>query len=666
MRAGIGKKILSYLVLVVLLASLLLVLALRFCLTPWLESYANTRLAERSGELRIESVDWSFAGLELRVAGYSEPGLELTGAAVRIPWRGWTTRGRPERVELVLESLRIETDALTAADDAPVPPGVGTADPAAFLADRLGPLASALFEVPVGQLSLRCEQLVIEAGGWRERLRVEGGFESIGEEWARAVIRIEGEWWQSRVEAEALSEPLRLGLNYDATLPDTDAAAKRIEELTREVLPSGWDLFPVPFDEGEALAVFSGYLRWTETDARAVRMASLLNLGGLEGYLPQGDFLIGGFSAGLAINGRSAPKLVATAPLETLFLNGWETGSGGLELSVEEERGKVRLRIGEALSADLELEPVTMGPPGRLRVSGTLEPGEGAGELLAALYPDAGGWTLEGNLRPRLDLDLGGDRPRIRDFALAGDFETISKPGQLEGSGAEFSFNTEGRGAASFRLRSLTAGGLTIRDLRLAGERTAENALRVEELSARTLGGGLRAGGFSVTRGGAVVPDSITVRLSSIETSELAAIVPQFRGEVRGRISGELRVGWAGEPVLLGGRLDLDESQPDGEARLSYPVDGLLTRGIDPKSASYVQYRRAELALENLGLKRFQLEFFPADDRRRPVRLNFFGESRQADLVVPIDFTLNVNAEESERLLSLLQAMQQGELELSR
>jgi hypothetical protein len=113
---------------------------------------------------------------------------------------------------------------------------------------------------------------------------------------------------------------------------------------------------------------------------------------------------------------------------------------------------------------------------------------------------------------------------------------------------------------------------------------------------------------------------------------------------------------------LKDGLLQIDE---DVEARLRYNVDGLLTRGMDVESAAYEQYRLAEVAFQNMLLKRFRVDVFPEGEFKRPLQIQLYGESKQEGVTIPVDYTLNLNADDAEGLMHLLRMIQRGELELN-
>jgi hypothetical protein len=153
------------------------------------------------------------------------------------------------------------------------------------------------------------------------------------------------------------------------------------------------------------------------------------------------------------------------------------------------------------------------------------------------------------------------------------------------------------------------------------------------------------------------------VSVDSVELAQLAQAVPQFQGEIDGAVSGHLVAVWRGGQIILtDGQLEVD---PETGAHLKYQVEGLLTKGMAPGSSAYRQYRMAEKAFADLALKRFRIDIFPEGNRTRPFRLELLGESVQEGTIVPVDFALNVNVDDTAGLLEILRLMRQGELDLN-
>lgn len=209
-------------------------------------------------------------------------------------------------------------------------------------------------------------------------------------------------------------------------------------------------------------------------------------------------------------------------------------------------------------------------------------------------------------------------------------------------------------------VESLDLLGFALNSLKLSAKTDDLGRIVVSPVKAEIMGGTLRIEDIRIDPKN---PDGATFRVSleAVDLSQLAQAVPQFKGEVSGQVSGYL-IGKLkdGQPILTDGRLEVD---PGSGARLSYDVKGVLTRGMSESSAAYKQYRMAELAFEDLALKRFIIDVFPDGNMTRPFRLELFGESKQDDAVVPVDFNLNVNVDDTAGLLELLRMIQRGELE---
>jgi hypothetical protein len=215
-------------------------------------------------------------------------------------------------------------------------------------------------------------------------------------------------------------------------------------------------------------------------------------------------------------------------------------------------------------------------------------------------------------------------------------------------------------GALALKLERLDLLGLALDQVKLDLTVNADGVLAVEPIHLELLGGALNIDAMQIDPR-ELEGFTFRIGLQAIDLTQLAAIVPQFKGEVEGSVSGHLvGVLKGGQPVLTDGRLEID---PVRGAHLHYDVTGLLTRGMAVGSASYKQYRMAELAFEDLALKRFSIDVFPDGNVTRPFRLELFGESLQGKTVVPVDFSLNVNVDDTAGLLELLRMIQRGELE---
>jgi hypothetical protein len=217
-------------------------------------------------------------------------------------------------------------------------------------------------------------------------------------------------------------------------------------------------------------------------------------------------------------------------------------------------------------------------------------------------------------------------------------------------------------GASSLTLNRIKLYGVEFGDMETQLTLNSPKSLKVDGFSTTLLGGSLKADSF-VYNPSTASSDGIRLYLEHVDLEALAKVVPQFEGEISGVVSGDCLLQWIeGSLRLKDGFLELDESS---SAHLCYLSHGLLTAGLAQGSAAYRQYRMAEMALKDLTLQRFRVDLFPGGNDKQPILLNFYGESNQSGIIVPVDYTLNVNANDTAGLIQLLQMMERGELDVN-
>ncbi len=119
---------------------------------------------------------------------------------------------------------------------------------------------------------------------------------------------------------------------------------------------------------------------------------------------------------------------------------------------------------------------------------------------------------------------------------------------------------------------------------------------------------------------------TFAVVLEDVVAEQVVSLMPGFEGELRGLLSGSILLSdrdgdWN---YLDGGHLEL---AADPKGYLSYPTDGLLTEGMDPKSSNFKRSRILELALQDLEVEKLRLEFLEDLSVGRLIKGEVLGES---------------------------------------
>jgi len=639
------------------------------------EGIANDWLSRRGGGVEVRAVDVSFAGVEIDLEAYREPGISVENAVLAVEW--WTLFRKAKVGDISASADRVRIDLGRFAgegEEVPADPKRAYMELAAALEAMLEPVRRAAKRIPAGRHVVAVERLELAQGDATEVFRVESRLESSGTEYLRERLKLTNDWLDAKLELVLLDGGARAGLDFGLVLKDGPDAIERLRAAGLGKLEAaGLDVYPYPLEASESLGSLAGYLRWHEAATVQVRGAILGNLGPADIYRGMSDATLGAVGAGLAVETGKAPGGFVTVPLERANLNGWPVGNGQFRLSLAGTRGIVSFKGDGVGEVELRTPDVFTWSEGNGRIDAELELSALNGALLSAIDPSRFiGWRADGSASAKLRADLADWE--IADASGGGELKlkTFSTP---EGIGAEdlkLVLNVSGWarrgpvGQMKLTAKRVDAAGVGLADLRAEVGAEPSGRLNLSGLHASVFGGeaGIEALTFDPARpsGGG---DAFHLRMRSLNLEEVASAVPQFEGEIRGRVSGALRLRWEGGMALEGGELSLDSAQSGVEPRLSYSVEGLFTSGMAKDHPSYRQYRLAELALEDLSLSRLRVLFFPDDDLGRVIEVKLFGESEQAGIVVPIDFTLNVNADQTDRLLRLLKIIRDGNLEIN-
>ncbi len=155
---------------------------------------------------------------------------------------------------------------------------------------------------------------------------------------------------------------------------------------------------------------------------------------------------------------------------------------------------------------------------------------------------------------------------------------------------------------------------------------------------------------------------SASLHLSQLSMRDISALLPDVIAEARGRVSGEIRVGWKpGEGFKLGnGRLQIERPE-SVEIRLT-PQPGFLTshtperltllpswtgalqKWFSLRNPAYETLRQIEMGLMSLQVETLSAEVHPAGDSMgRSATVRISARPAVASAVDRIDFEVNVS-----------------------
>lgn len=653
---------------ILLLGLLLLVagLLLLFRVLPSLiELRLATVLAPRSAQIEIASIRPGLSGISIQIARYEEPGIQVHDLHGELPWAGLFAGAGKFEVSLVCGQLSIAADILA---DEPKPFSMQALSE--NIASAFAGLADVLEALPISALDLDLKAVDLHLGERLVAFQSELSLIATSAGIVEVALSIDNECFSFDGRLRDTLPSSEIALDFVASASDWEGCIDAyVPELGAALREKQVDLYLDPLAEGTVFADVSGYVRWSGAQPAHVRAVVMGNLGPVEVFWDDLDATFEASSFGMATNGADVSRAYGTLPVGLVQAGVWRQSGGEITLQVNEagisgscllSEGALSLRVSHS---SLE-EALSGGGVLGLRVEGSAL----NHDLLAALAPVAVplGLTVEAELKAEAELVYEGGAVISGTGSARWDLSRAEWPDQgllVEGFSGEAEVDLIAlSGSTDLKLKRMQLSGVEVNNVatRLALKNPA--SLRVDGFVAELLGGRLKADSF-VCNPLTASSEEIRLYLEQIDLEALSKVIPQFDGEISGVVSGDFLLQWIDRSLRVNdGFLELDKSIP---AHLSYSTGGLLTAGLAPDSAAYQQYRMAELALEDLTLQRFRIDLFPGGNDAPPILVKFYGESNQSGTIVPVDYTLNVNANDVAGLIQLLQMMQRGELEVN-
>ncbi|MGJ8652950.1 MAG: intermembrane phospholipid transport protein YdbH family protein [Opitutaceae bacterium] len=414
----------------------------------------------------------------------------------------------------------------------------------------------------------------------------------------------------------------------------------------------------------------SGYIRWNAESAGQVNAALLGNLAPLQMSWGSAHFATEVSSFGVATNGGSIVRGYAKTPLRSIQVSDFQALGGSIIVHIDDFA--------------LHLQSVVEGHAVEVRHQSVIELLQGSG-LLSAKF-DSNGLTSDmlsafgiDVLPPDLvftsaahvegDVDLLNWQPvEIRAVSkidlpqLEWLSQSVFAKDVAIQSNFEIDIQNTYQSQVKVEISHVEVAGIPLNSLFVDLQSNNESKILVERFAVNLFGGEVTANAFTIQLKDHGT-ELIDLVINNWDLKELTESIPQFEGQLSGRVSGQLALVLEDTSISLsGGKLSLDSGV---DAHLAYALNGLLTQGAPKGSQAFKSYQMAERAFEDLNLKRLEVNFFPQSDQSKPIKLSLYGESEQDGLIVPVDYTLNVNADDSAGLIQLLRQIQRSELEFN-
>lgn len=324
-----------------------------------------------------------------------------------------------------------------------------------------------------------------------------------------------------------------------------------------------------------------------------------------------------------------------------------QPGRGGLRHVVFTAEGKgtrfridanVNVRTGEGTwkIADCVLDAATWVPVLASESSGLLV--TATGQVSCVGQGDLRAGALSGAVEISWDngsLHDGGGTWKLDGLTVAGGFEFNTADGTLRNSRP-----------ATVEVRTITTNRFGARNLALQVELASLKRLQLKSGSVEIAGGEITAAPCSV----ALQPfDAMfDLKLQRIGLQDVAALVPGTVSDARGRVNGEVNLGWSSEGgfKLGAGSLTMSKEEP-AEVRLA-PSPGLITNSLPP--ATRVKVLKYYPGLEKLEkgevpirADNLTVTFDPNGDAEgRTATIHLAGGPVDPGMRAPVDLVINV------------------------
>ncbi len=654
--------------------SLCLIGALLFAAVLWQANRIVAHLLQpyvesRAGSLEIEHIRVQSEGLSVRIADYSEPGFTVSGLGIQLPWSSLLHYKDSLSLSIEGASLQVDGSVFEAPSTSdPLPLATRFANASESIERVFVSIAEAIESSPVHSFDAQINQVVLT---WQE-LTFTAALDSSMDTGAADVVitlGLKNEELSLKTRMRVANQGETIGIDFSSSAYQWEHwLAKYAPDFERWLLDQALDVYLSPWEAGRFVDI-SGYARWESVRPNELRAALLGNAVAMEIFSNQGELATKPMAFGLATNGHTLSRAYWNLPLASIRAGSWQAQQGELGLHMENQAVSARLQLDDAelsvksvdwlewLGGDGEVEYEAAVPALSSSMIQALVPGTLPFDLsFAGAFHSSGRLYFEDGLFHNAAAEVDWQLARLdwpsKSLALTG----FSGKVQLDSC-----LNQLPQGQGALQIEQMQVAGIDFAQFATTVQTKDGYNVLVDEFKVQTMGGTARTEAFALNWQKRT-SDSIGLALRQIDLAELAKVVPQFKGTVTGAASGDLQLSVSSSSLrLIGGALSLDKDMP---AHLSYPMNGLLTNRLVPGTAAYKQYQMAERALEDLSLERLKIDFFPDGNPAKPVVLTFFGESQQEGTFVPIDYTLNVNVDDSAGLIQLLQMMQQGNLDI--
>jgi hypothetical protein len=257
----------------------------------------------------------------------------------------------------------------------------------------------------------------------------------------------------------------------------------------------------------------------------------------------------------------------------------------------------------------------------RPELADALEGITATGELVIA---GAGEWTGNGpDGEWKVAWSDGVLRNRKQDWALEG----VSAS-----AGGDMADLVAGRVQLALEVRTITTGRFGARSLAVRAALADGARIDVSSAAVEIAGGRVTAKPFAVMLAGPKL--GVDIAMQRVGLQDMAALVPDFLADGRGRVNGTVRINWSQETGIEVGKgyLEIDPSER-AEVRFR-PNPGLLTSTLPPQVLElYPGLTNVEMGKATLLAEQLEVRLSPEGD----------AEGRSASVVIaggPVDKTL--------------------------